>query len=123
MPSYFNLFLRSFKRKYLLDQLIFLPDMKIDVIVCSPGGCGNVTLNNYLENNWNDFVKPLRKIMINYDYVWKAMGDCGALRTAQDANLDNELYNKAIRYSRFIRDRYTILDFAGDSNQLEKYIN
>ena len=50
MPSYFNLFIRGFKRKYLLNHLIFLPDIKIDVIVCSPGGCGNVTLNNYLEN-------------------------------------------------------------------------
>ena len=49
MPSYFNLFLKGFKRKYFLDQSIFFPDIKIDVIVCSPGGCGNATLNNYLE--------------------------------------------------------------------------
>ena len=52
MPSYFNLFIRGFKRKYLLNHLIFLPDIKIDVIVCSPGGCGNVTLNNYLEKQY-----------------------------------------------------------------------
>jgi len=59
MPSYFNLFIRGFKRKYLLNHLIFLPDIKIDVIVCSPGGCGNVTLNNYLENYCvsNNFLK------------------------------------------------------------------
>jgi len=28
-----------------------------------------------------------------------------------------------LRYGRFIRDRYTILDFADDSDQLEKYID
>lgn len=29
----------------------------------------------------------------------------------------------ALKYGRFIRDRYTILDLAGDSNQLNKLIN
>ena len=80
-------------------------------------------LNNFLDKNWLDFIKPLREIMIKYKDIWRAMGECGAMRTAKEANLDKELYNNAIRYSRFIRDRYTILDFADDCNLLEKYID
>lgn len=49
MANYFQLFFRGFKRKYLLKYLINLKETKIDVVVCSPGGCGNVTLNNHLE--------------------------------------------------------------------------
>tara|TARA_B100001540_G_C15794499_1_gene636973 strand:+ start:617 stop:1186 length:570 start_codon:yes stop_codon:yes gene_type:complete len=49
MASYLNLFIRGLKRRYLLEYLVKLPKDKIDVIVCSPGGCGNVTINNHLE--------------------------------------------------------------------------
>lgn len=50
MANYLTLMRRGFERKFLLDFKNKLPDINIDVIVCSPGGCGNVTLNNHLEN-------------------------------------------------------------------------
>ena len=80
-------------------------------------------INVYLENNWIELVKELKKIMIDYNSLWNVMSDCGALRTAKEANIEQEFYNKAFRYSRFIRDRYSILDLAGDANLLEKYID
>jgi len=82
-----------------------------------------VQINNLFEKNWNKFVKPLKQVMLNFEILWNALGESGALRTIKEANIDHELYNKALRYSRFIRDRYSILDFADDSHQLEKYID
>ena len=50
------------------------------------------------------------------------MGEYKAIRTIEEANLNKEFYNNAIKYSRFMRDRYTILDFIDDSKILENYI-
>ena len=49
MANYLTLMKRGFERKFLLNFKNKLPKDDIDVIVCSPGGCGNVTLNNFLE--------------------------------------------------------------------------
>tara|TARA_B100000579_G_C22577110_1_gene731672 strand:- start:246 stop:824 length:579 start_codon:yes stop_codon:yes gene_type:complete len=49
MPNYLKLFAKGFERRFLLDYQINIKNTDIDVIVCSPGGCGNVSLNNYLE--------------------------------------------------------------------------
>ena len=80
-------------------------------------------LNHYLDKNWTKFVNPLRKVMVNFNKLWSVMGECGALRTPEEAGLNKNFYNDALMYARFIRNRYTILDFADDSNQLEKFIN
>ena len=79
--------------------------------------------NEYLSKHWLEFVEPLREKMLDYDLIWNSMGECGALRTPEDAKLDSNFYKDALRYGRFIRDRYTILDLAGDSNQLDNLIN
>ncbi len=79
--------------------------------------------NDYFLKNWSEFVEPLREKMLDYDIIWNSMGECGALRTAEDAKLDSNFYKDALKYGRFIRDRYTILDLAGDSNQLDSLIN
>ena len=80
-------------------------------------------INNFFEKKWIEFVQPLREKMLDYNIIWNAMGKCGALRTPEDAKLDSIFYKDALRYARFIRDRYTILDLAGDSNQLDELIN
>ena len=79
--------------------------------------------NEYFSKHWLEFVEPLREKMLDYEVIWNSMGDCGALRTAEDAKLDSNFYQDALKYGRFIRDRYTILDLAGDSNQLDSLIN
>ena len=80
-------------------------------------------INNFFHKNWLEFVQPLREKMLDFDIIWNSMGECGALRTPEDAKLDSNFYKDALRYARFIRDRYTILDLAGDSNQLDGLIN
>ena len=79
--------------------------------------------NEYFSKHWLEFVEPLREKMLDYEVIWNSMGECGALRTAEDAKLDSNFYQDALKYGRFIRDRYTILDLAGDSNQLDSLIN
>ena len=69
MASYLNLFKRGIERKLLIDFLIKLPKINIDVIICSPGGCANRTLNNYLEKfciSNNFLTKNYNKIEINH---------------------------------------------------------
>ena len=61
--------------------------------------------------------------MLPFEKIWSAMDDCGAKKTPNEADMNLDLYNDALKYGRFIRDRYTILDFADDSDQLEKYID
>jgi len=78
--------------------------------------------NEYFSKYWLEFVEPLREKMLDYEIIWNSMGKCGALRTPEDAKLDSNFYKDALKYGRFIRDRYTILDLAGDSNQLDELI-
>ena len=80
-------------------------------------------LNQYLSGNWHEFTRPLKRVMVSLERLWNSMGDCGALRTPGDAGMDKNLYRNAVRYSRFIRDRYTILDFAADSRLLDKFVD
>ena len=61
--------------------------------------------------------------MITYENLWKIMGKYDSIRTPNEAHLDEKFYKNAIRYSMYFRDRYTILDFAFNSDHLEKYID
>jgi len=79
--------------------------------------------NLFLENNWNDITNQIKKIMITYENLWKIMGKYDSIRTPNEAHLDEKFYKNAIRYSMYFRDRYTILDFAFNSDHLEKYID
>jgi glycerol-1-phosphate dehydrogenase [NAD(P)+] len=49
------------------------------------------------------------------------MQTAGCQLTGRDLGLKPEFYRDAVRYSRFIRDRWTMLDVAGDSGKLEKF--
>ena len=50
------------------------------------------------------------------------MASAGCQLTGSDLGLDPEFYRDAVRYSRFIRDRFSMLDVAGDSGQLEEFV-
>ena len=81
-----------------------------------------IIINNFLEENWEDIKIKIKKVMLPYNKLWDSLGNCGSLRLPKEGNIDINLYKDAIKYGRFIRDRYTILDFAGDSNMLEEFI-
>jgi glycerol-1-phosphate dehydrogenase [NAD(P)+] len=49
------------------------------------------------------------------------MQAAGCKLTGAELGLAPEFYRDAVRYARFIRDRPTMLDVAGDSGQLEAF--
>jgi len=78
-------------------------------------------LNKRLAENWDDVAGRLRAVMLPFDNLHVAMRNAGCKLTASDLGLDPSFYQHAIRHARFIRDRFTILDIAGDSDSLDTF--
>ena len=49
------------------------------------------------------------------------MQKAGCQLTGDDLGLKPGFYPEAVRYSRFIRDRFSFLDVAGDTGQLDAF--
>ena len=79
------------------------------------------SLNQRLEQDWTQISGRLRSVMLPYERLHEAMKAAGCQLTGSDLGLEPEFYRDAVRYSRFIRDRFTMLDVAGDSGQLEEF--
>jgi glycerol-1-phosphate dehydrogenase [NAD(P)+] len=78
-------------------------------------------LNARLEREWDTIRERLRAVARPTDQIRAAMQTAGCQLTGRDLGLKPEFYRDAVRYSRFIRDRWTMLDVAGDSGKLEKF--
>jgi glycerol-1-phosphate dehydrogenase [NAD(P)+] len=79
------------------------------------------SLNQRLKKDWTQISERLRAVMLPYERLHDAMKAAGCQLTGSDLGLDPEFYRDAVRYSRFIRDRFSMLDVAGDSGQLEEF--
>ena len=80
-------------------------------------------LNTRLANEWPDIRKRLSTVMLPYAQVENAMRSAGCTITATDMKLDQQFYCDAVRYARFIRDRFSMLDLVDDSDGLESFIS
>lgn len=78
-------------------------------------------LNRRLEREWPRIAERLRTVMLPDATLHDAMRQAGCQLTGVELGLDAEFYRDAVRYSRFIRDRFSFLDVAGDSGQLEAF--
>lgn len=78
-------------------------------------------LNARLSREWDEIAGRLRAVMRPYEELRASMQTAGCQLTGEELGLKPEFYQDAIRYSRFIRDRFTMLDMAGDSGQLEAF--
>lgn len=78
-------------------------------------------LNARLQRDWGEIAGRLRAVMRPTAQIRDAMRTAGCQLTGRDLRLEPEFYRDAVRYSRFIRDRFTMLDVAGDSGQLEEF--
>ena len=78
-------------------------------------------LNQRLETDWTQISERLKSVMLPYEKLHAAMKTAGCQLTGSDLGLDPEFYRDAVRYSRFIRDRFSMLDVAGDSGQLQEF--
>jgi glycerol-1-phosphate dehydrogenase [NAD(P)+] len=77
--------------------------------------------NLFLEENWEGLSARLRDVMLPSERLWQAMEKIGAPKTAAELGLSQDFYREVVIHSREIRDRYTMLDFAGDSDMLEAF--
>ncbi|MEM7044565.1 MAG: iron-containing alcohol dehydrogenase [Pseudomonadota bacterium] len=80
-------------------------------------------LNEKLAAIWPALTAELRPLMLNPKDIEDALRRVGAPVSAADLGLSVEFWRDAIRYSRFTRDRYTMLDLAGDAGLLDDFSN
>jgi glycerol-1-phosphate dehydrogenase [NAD(P)+] len=78
-------------------------------------------LNQRLDKHWTRISGRLKAVMLPNERLYDAMKTAGCQLTGSDLGLAPEFYRDAVRYSRFIRDRFSMLDVAGDSGQLEEF--
>ncbi len=78
-------------------------------------------LNEKLAAEWPRLTERLRPVMLPYQTLHDAMQKAGCQLTATDLGLRPEFYREAVRYSRFIRDRFSFLDVAGDTGELDAF--
>lgn len=79
-------------------------------------------LNELLQSRWESVRHQLATCMLPIDDLTQAMQAAGCPLTASDLQLDADFYKEAVRYARFIRDRFTMLDVIDDSDGLESFI-
>ncbi|MGI9493655.1 MAG: sn-glycerol-1-phosphate dehydrogenase, partial [Geminicoccaceae bacterium] len=78
-------------------------------------------LNNKLADSWTDLTKELRPLMLPSEEIEHALKRVAAPISAVDLGLTVPFWQDAIRYARFTRDRFSMLDIAGDAGELEAF--
>lgn len=78
-------------------------------------------LNARLADDWPGLVKKLRAHALPTARIHQALAACGGFTTAEGAGLPPPVYQQAIRHAREIRDRFSILDIAGDADLLDAF--
>jgi glycerol-1-phosphate dehydrogenase [NAD(P)+] len=78
-------------------------------------------VNRRFAEDWAGFVAPLRAVMLPVKCLHDAMRAAGARMTAMALGLDPDFYRDAVRNARETRNRYSILDLAGDAGLLDAF--
>lgn len=79
-------------------------------------------MNRRLATDWPAIRSQLLGVMLPHQELLDAMNAAGCQITASDLGLDTDFYRDAIRYARYIRDRYSMLDVEDDSVGLDGFI-
>jgi glycerol-1-phosphate dehydrogenase [NAD(P)+] len=82
---------------------------------------GAARMNARLAEVWPAMMERLRAIMVPTARLRDALAAAGAPTTGADLGLAPAFYREAVRHAREIRDRYSILDLAGDAAVLESF--
>jgi glycerol-1-phosphate dehydrogenase [NAD(P)+] len=77
--------------------------------------------NRRLETSWPQIAARLSEGMRPVPELEAVMAAAGAPQTAKDLALDPAIYRKAVQHAREIRDRYSVLDLAGDAGLIEEF--
>ncbi len=79
-------------------------------------------LNEQLERLWPSFRIELSEIALAPDELKAAFGTAAVAFDCETLGIDRRFYGDAIRNAGKLRDRFTMLDFASDTNRLERFI-
>ena len=92
----------------------------LDVI--SRGGQDYAVFNARLTEVWPSMRARLAEAMLPIERLRAALEAAGAPTTGAELGLPSAFYREAVRHAREIRDRYSILDLAGDAGLLEHFV-
>ena len=67
---------------------------------------------------WDDATAPLRPLGIDASQLEEVLRRAGAPTRPEEIDWPESFYHEAVRRGREIRDRYTFLDLAADSGEL-----
>ena len=76
-------------------------------------------LNRRLADRWSEIQSRRRAIARPIKDLRDALRAAGAPESPEDVGLDPDLFARAARHARELRDRFTILDLASDSGALD----
>ena len=79
-------------------------------------------MNARLAEIWPSMRAKLHEVMLPTQRLREALDAAGAPTTGLDLGLSSGFYREAVRHAREIRDRYSILDLAGDAGLLEDFV-
>jgi glycerol-1-phosphate dehydrogenase [NAD(P)+] len=78
-------------------------------------------MNARLAEVWPTVSARLREVMLPRERLRAALDAAGAPTTGVDLGLSSGFYRTAVRHACETRDRYSILDLAGDAGVLEAF--
>jgi glycerol-1-phosphate dehydrogenase [NAD(P)+] len=76
-------------------------------------------LSRHIAEAWDDTVRAIRAVTVPAARLASVLERVGAPTTLADIGLSAGFYAAAVRNARFLRNRYTFLDLAGDSGRLD----
>lgn len=79
---------------------------------------GATTMNLRLAAGWDAVRAVIEPVLVGAERIGDVLRRIGAPTRAADIGLAPDFYAEAVRNARFIRDRYTFLDLADDSERL-----
>jgi glycerol-1-phosphate dehydrogenase [NAD(P)+] len=79
-------------------------------------------MNARLAEVWPSMRARLQEVMLPTGRLREALAAAGAPTTGVELGLRSDFYREAVRHAREIRDRYSILDLAGDAGLLEEFV-
>ncbi|WP_434355464.1 iron-containing alcohol dehydrogenase [Parasalinivibrio latis] len=82
---------------------------------------GAERLNEKLERDWAEIQARLLPVMLDAGELETQMRRSETPCLASEIGIAPDFYVEAVKYSRFIRDRFTVLDIAGDARLLDDY--
>ncbi|MCG8359054.1 MAG: iron-containing alcohol dehydrogenase [Kiloniellales bacterium] len=78
-------------------------------------------INARLSSDWSSIRERLKAALLTPERLSGAMAAAGAPMTGESLGLPTGFYSEAVLHAREIRDRFSILDVAGDADLLQAF--